>query len=111
MYIVCCDLLSLCLAVLLLQSILIRFLFNIAGAVTSPPLALSNSRPHTPALMNAVGSSLASRVEAASEEADLKKAKRTSGSGLDVPSFPAKGISSLFNAKYFFRSLDNNACA
>lgn len=100
MYIVCCDLLSFCLAVLL-PSILIRFSFNIAGAVTSPPLAHSNSRPHTPALMNAVGSSLASRVEAASDEADLKKAKRTSGSGLDVPSFPAKGISSLFDIEIF----------
>lgn len=62
-----------------------------AGAVTSPPLGVSNSRPHTPAVMNVVGSSLGSHADDASDKNDLKKPNHMSSSELDMPSFPTKG--------------------
>ncbi|XP_024380724.1 uncharacterized protein [Physcomitrium patens] len=61
------------------------------GAVTSPPLGVSNSRPHTPAVMNVVGSSLGSHADDASDKNDLKKPNHMSSSELDMPSFPTKG--------------------
>nr|XP_024389670.1 uncharacterized protein LOC112289022 isoform X3 [Physcomitrium patens] len=55
--------------------------------VTSPPLGVSNSRPHTPALISAVGSTLGSHVNGASEKSDLKKSNHMSSSEHDMPSF------------------------
>ncbi|CAK9230296.1 unnamed protein product [Sphagnum troendelagicum] len=48
------------------------------GAMTSPPTAISNSHPHTPALNSVVGSSLGSRGEATADERNLT-AKHTCG--------------------------------
>ncbi|KAG6549004.1 hypothetical protein Mapa_009446 [Marchantia paleacea] len=62
------------------------------GAVTSPPIPLTNSRPLTPGLNAVVGSSLGSRADASSDDADLKsKAKRLSGGESEVGTFTGKG--------------------
>ena len=58
-----------------------------AGAVTSPPIGVSNSHPHTSALLNVVGSSLGSHVDGVSDKNDLKKSNHLSSSELDMPSF------------------------
>lgn len=62
-----------------------------AGAVTSPPIGVSNSHPHTSALLNVVGSSLGSHVDGVSEKNDLKKSNHLSSSELDISSFSTKG--------------------
>lgn len=62
-----------------------------AGAVTSPPIGVSNSHPHTSALLNVVGPSLGSHVDGVSDKNDLKKSNHLSSSELDMPSFSTKG--------------------
>ncbi|KAL2634522.1 hypothetical protein R1flu_006001 [Riccia fluitans] len=62
------------------------------GAVTSPPIPHTNSRPLTPGLNAVVGSSLSSRVEGSSEDNDLKnKVKRLPGGEDEVNSFTING--------------------
>lgn len=63
----------------------------IAGAVTSPPIGVSNSHSHTSALLNVVGSPLGSHVDGVSDKNDLKKSNHLSSSELDIPSFSTKG--------------------
>ncbi|CAK9228978.1 unnamed protein product [Sphagnum troendelagicum] len=60
------------------------------GAMTSPPTAISNSHPHTPALNSVVGSSLGSRGEATADESDMMKSTHSSLPQLDIP-FTNKG--------------------
>lgn len=62
-----------------------------AGAVTSPPIGVSNSHPHTSALLNVVGSSLGSHVDGLSDKNDLKKPNHLSSSELDITPFSTKG--------------------
>ncbi|KAL3678323.1 hypothetical protein R1sor_021279 [Riccia sorocarpa] len=62
------------------------------GAVTSPPIPLTNSRPLTPGLNAVVGSSLGSRAEESSEDNDLKnKSQRLPVRESDVGSFAING--------------------
>jgi len=62
-----------------------------AGAVTSPPIGVSNSHPHTSAL-NVVGSPLGSHADGVSDKNDLKKSNHLSSSELDISSFSTKGL-------------------
>lgn len=60
------------------------------GAVTSPPIGVSNSHPH-PSALNVVGSPLGSLVDGVSDKNDLKKSNHLSSSELDISSFSTKG--------------------